>query len=473
MNKDIEILQQLVKLTGSKPAPRVRKSFKDKILFDEASVLLDENGFEALTIDDHLKEQAWKILHDEDALGIGILDHEKTSVPTPEPGPQGDPGLPGKKGDKGDRGEKGDDGKQGLPGVPGFDGKDGETGLKGDVGDRGEPGEKGEKGDKGEQGETGEVGLQGEKGDKGDKGEDGAVGPKGDTGEKGDKGDQGEQGLKGDVGETGSKGDKGDQGIPGKDGADGKVGAAGKDGKDGATGKKGPAGKKGERGLKGKDGKAGKQGLRGDKGAKGDPGKQGETGDAGPQGEKGPKGDIPKHEWNPPFLRFELAEGEWGEWIDFRKLADMAAEGKQPPKTVFPVDYGGSGAALPEIVHTLFTIDGEMARHASGKPATGINFADPFYYTVDDNGVVQLNVDVAHTVVGTEYEEFEIGAADPDWVETAFDIKLDTEKVFLNGVFQSKLVDRDYTIINNNRIEFTPNFLHNGDIVMVEYQKQT
>lgn len=458
---DKKIRKKLEKLIESHP----RKSFKEKNLFDKVSNLAEgvvPEDLNFFSTDELLSQKIEEILEREEALGIGMLKSTKV------PGIKGDRGEKGEKGDKGDKGDPGEsgppgkDGVDGLPGVPGFEGPVGPKGEKGDQGEKGDKGDPGPQGEKGEKGDPGNDGKDGETGPQGEKGETGERGPKG---EKGDKGDQGPQGLKGDKGETGEKGEKGDKGDPGEMGSSGKDGAPGRDGKDGDPGPAGPRGERGEKGDKGDKGDPGPQGEKGEKGEQGPPGRDGEKGDPGekgPQGEKGEKGDIPDHEWDGPNLRFQQPDGSWGPWVDFRKLVRLDEQSRKRA-----IEYvGGSGANLNEIVKTLFKVDGQNVA------ATKINFADPFYFDVSPDGTLNLNVDVTHTIAGTEYEEFEIGANPDDFIEVAFNIKLNTEKVWLNGVRQSKIIDRDYTIINNNRIQFTPNMLHNGDIVMVEYQKQ-
>jgi len=54
-------------------------------------------------------------------------------------------------------------------------------------------------------------------------------------------------------------------------------------------------------------------GLQGETGASGEQGPQGVP---GPQGPEGPMGPMPLHQWDGSRLRFELALGDWGEWVD-------------------------------------------------------------------------------------------------------------------------------------------------------------
>jgi hypothetical protein len=63
------------------------------------------------------------------------------------------------------------------------------------------------------------------------------------------------------------------------------------------------------------------RGEKGERGFHGEVGKQGEPGPRGPQGPQGPKGDTgpaPEHEWRGTALRFEHADGSWGEYVDLK-----------------------------------------------------------------------------------------------------------------------------------------------------------
>ena len=126
-------------------------------------------------------------------------------------------------------------------------------------------------------------------------------------------------------------------GIPGRDGRDGKdvdpelvvqkidvlVKAevakipVPQDGKDGSDGKEvARAGcREGQgSGCSGPDA----EGRQGWGGTKGDPGPRGKQGEKGERGEPGPMGPRPDHEWRGSELRFEHADGSWGEYVDLR-----------------------------------------------------------------------------------------------------------------------------------------------------------
>jgi hypothetical protein len=47
-------------------------------------------------------------------------------------------------------------------------------------------------------------------------------------------------------------------------------------------------------------------------------GRQGDVGPRGPQGPRGPIGPMPRHEWEGTELRFEIAPGQWGAWVDLQ-----------------------------------------------------------------------------------------------------------------------------------------------------------
>lgn len=112
----------------------------------------------------------------------------------------------------------------------------------------------------------------------------------GTPGPKGDKGDPGEIHLKnvpvpGPVGPRGPQGFKGDFGPPGPRGLPGPQGVPGGPGPEGPPGPPGPKGPAGPRGPQ------------------------------GPTGGPGPMGPMPRHERKGAMFRFELAPGQWGEWI--------------------------------------------------------------------------------------------------------------------------------------------------------------
>lgn len=62
----------------------------------------------------------------------------------------------------------------------------------------------------------------------------------------------------------------------------------------------------------------GPQGLAGINGKAGEIGPQGEPGPQGKPGPAGPTGPMPRHEWEGTEIRFELAPGRWGAWVDLR-----------------------------------------------------------------------------------------------------------------------------------------------------------
>lgn len=95
---------------------------------------------------------------------------------------------------------------------------------------------------------------------------------------------------------------------------------------------------RGPQGLPGKDGKPGE---RGPQGPKGEPGKdghsptpgvdfplpQGEKGEKGDRGEVGERGPMPKHEWNGSYIRFELSDGKWSEWVNLQGMPGKSRGG--------------------------------------------------------------------------------------------------------------------------------------------------
>ena len=94
-----------------------------------------------------------------------LVEAGEQPVPTPEPGPAGDPGQVGAQGiagprgpvgSDGDRGPRGPRGAMGRPGVDGIDGQDGIDGAPGSKGDKGDPGQQGPAGTDGQDGKDGQ-----------------------------------------------------------------------------------------------------------------------------------------------------------------------------------------------------------------------------------------------------------------------------------------------------------------------------
>ena len=147
-------------------------------------------------------------------------------------------------------------------------------------------------GPQGIQGETGLTGLQG------------ATGARGYQGEQGETGNQGIQGLQGD---QGIQGIQGGQGLQGDQGI---AGPTGQTGQQGQRGYQGPQGLQGETGLTGPSGSAGPQGL------------QGETGLTGASGSSGL---APSHEWSGTQIRFQNADGSWGDYTELALSGALSA----------------------------------------------------------------------------------------------------------------------------------------------------
>ena len=108
-----------------------------------------------------------------------LIEAGEKPVPTPEPGPAGEPGLSGPAGPQGIPGSTGPTGRRGLPGRNGVNGERGMTGAPGARGAIGLPGPQGERGEKGDTGETGPQGPAGPAGADGQNGTDGADGKDG------------------------------------------------------------------------------------------------------------------------------------------------------------------------------------------------------------------------------------------------------------------------------------------------------
>lgn len=90
-------------------------------------------------------------------------------------------------------------------------------------------------------------------------------------------------------------------------------GVPGPRGDAGMTGSQGAQGPKGDKGATGEKGDAGPRGPQGTIGPQGTKGTNGVDGVIGPQGEFGP---MPKHESRGDAIRFEIAPGQWGRWIN-------------------------------------------------------------------------------------------------------------------------------------------------------------
>lgn len=113
---------------------------------------------------------------------------------------------------------------------------------------------------------------------------------------------------------AGAPGPKGDKGDPGEIHLK-NVPVPGPQGPRGAPGPQGPMGPHGPRGLAGPQGVPGGPGPAGPPGPAGAKGPAGPRGPQGPTGGPGPMGPMPKHERKGAMFRFELAPGQWGEWI--------------------------------------------------------------------------------------------------------------------------------------------------------------
>lgn len=113
-------------------------------------------------------------------------------------------------------------------------------------------------------------------------------------------------------------------------------------GPQGHPGEQGPQGLRGEQGARGQRGQRGAQGLQGDIGPIGPRGPKGDKGD---QGEPGlpPEHEISKDKTK---LRFKHPDGEWGDWIDFKKIAEQFG-GSSGAGVGMPGRPGSQGPAGP------------------------------------------------------------------------------------------------------------------------------
>lgn len=113
---------------------------------------------------------------------------------------------------------------------------------------------------------------------------------------------------------------------------------------------------KGERGadsvVPGPQGPKGDKGDVGPQGEVGPPGPQGPPGPPGPKGPPGPEGPMgimPLHEWRGTELRFELAMGLWGEYVDLQgPKGDPGVNGRDGR------DGGGGGVVSASAANSYF-----------------------------------------------------------------------------------------------------------------------
>jgi hypothetical protein len=109
-----------------------------------------------------------------------LIEAGERPVPTPSPGPAGEPGSvgpsgpPGPRGPAGPRGLLGTQGARGLQGIRGALGEEGAEGATGATGAQGPKGETGATGVTGPQGPAGPAGADGTDGTNGADGKDGA-----------------------------------------------------------------------------------------------------------------------------------------------------------------------------------------------------------------------------------------------------------------------------------------------------------
>lgn len=164
-------------------------------------------------------------------------------------------------------------------------------------------------------------------------------------------------------GEKGEQGPQGEQGLPGVHGQDGKQGPQGPQGPEGPQGPPGPPGKDGEQGPPGK------------RGERGYPGKDGKA------GQKGKKGDAPRHQISKDMIRFEQADGTWGDWISLKNVTISGGGGAQTAAvTTESVVYSSD-------VEHLNTLQ-DFINHAWSTGASG----DPAEFIVSENGDGTVNI---------------------------------------------------------------------------------
>lgn len=139
----------------------------------------------------------------------------------------------------------------------------------------------------------------------------------------------------------------------------------------------------------------------------GEPGKPGKS-------VQGKPGRIPKHEWRGTFIRFELPNGEWGEWTNLQgtpaegiEYAPGNAGGSMPYVTVVQGNTrfeGVTNIVIGENLTAVRTSNGVIISGESGGSGSGINFETPAGDINDTNlDFVVLNEPVYIVVNGAQY----------------------------------------------------------------------
>lgn len=123
----------------------------------------------------------------------------------------------------------------------------------------------------------------------------------------------------------------------------------------------------------------GLRGPPGDDGPQGIAGKRGAQGPTGPRGATGAIGPMPRHEWRNTELRFEMAPGEWGKFVDLRGPAGQPGGGGG---IVSVVQSLGGGGSVPYYVPA-----GEVFAVAVYQQAL-------FARTIEVDGIVDLDGDL-------------------------------------------------------------------------------
>ena len=138
------------------------------------------------------------------------------------------------------------------------------------------------------------------------------------------------------------------------------------------------------------------------------------------KGDAGKNGRIPKHEWRGTFIRWELPDGEWGEWVNLQGAPSESMEygagkgfgGNTPHVTV----RTASGTRFEGVTEIVFadnltvtkTINGVSvsAEDGGGGGGGSINFETPSG-TVDDSNETfdVLNTPLYIVVNGAQYFE--------------------------------------------------------------------
>ncbi len=143
----------------------------------------------------------------------------------------------------------------------------------------------------------------------------------------------------------------------------------------------GPQGTTGEAGTQGIPGALGRTGPKGDTGATGPQGPSGaqgvpgHNGENGLRGETGAMGPMPKHELRGDAIRFEIAPGAWGKWINIggSQMPQSISVGSITPAQVIALIESNAGVNVD--YNVLIDTVGTVKYIGSSVPGTATSAA--------------------------------------------------------------------------------------------------